>query len=240
MFQRKWSLFFFKYCVRFFFFTGIISLGPRRPTSYAALDNENVYVNFEFLSTSNAATITKFYLTSNVVFEDEVLDIAVVELKPGPELPPPFRNFAQPQPGSKFTFVGHPFGEPKQLNQVDGLLAVSEHDKQEAVVWSRRVAGIDGFAGLDTPGRILFHCSFKKGGSGSPGIAVVGEQAVVVTVLLHGYPDWFYDPNFDQNIKNNVGNQQRIEQGVSMRDLYFKMQDVNADLRDAIFGRPNE
>lgn len=62
----------------------------------------------------------------------------------------------------------------------------------------------------------------------------------MVTVLLHGYPDWFYDPNFDQNIKNNVGNQQRIEQGVSMRDLYFKMQDVNADLRDAIFGRPNE
>ena len=224
----------------FFFFTGIISLGPRRPTSYAALDSENVYVNFNFLSTSNTATITKFYLTSNVVFEDEVLDIAVVELKPGPELPPPFRNFSQPQPGSKSTFVGHPSGEPKQLNQVDGLSAVNEPIKEEAVEWSSRLARYDGFAGMDAPGRILFTCSFQKGGSGSPGIALIGEQAVVVTVLLHGYPDWFYDPNFDQNIKNSIGNQQRIEQGVSMKDLYFRMRDVNTVLRDAIFGRPNE
>lgn len=219
---------------------GIISLGARRPTTFAALDNENVFVNFDFLS-RNTATIRKFHLSSNVVFEDDVLDIAVVELKAGAhEFPPPFCNFAQAQPNIKFKFVGHPFGEPKQLNEVDGLLAVSPETKEEAVTWSRQVAGLDGFAGMEIPGRVLFHCSFQKGGSGSPGIAVVEGQAVVVTVLLHGYPDWFYDPNFDQDIKNRVANQQRIEQGVSMMDLYLKMHAVNRDLCYAIFDRANE
>ena len=218
----------------------MISLGRGPPTPFAALDNEDVYVNFDFLS-SNTMTIRKFYLTSNVVFDDEELDIAVVELKPAQQpFPLPFPNFAQAQPNSKFTFVGHPFGEPKQLNQVEGLEAVSPETKEEAVAWSREVAGIDGFAGIDTPGRILFHCSFQKGGSGSPGIAMVGQQAVVVTVLLHGYPEWVYDPNFSQEIKNRVENKQRIEQGVSMMDLYLKMHAVNSDLCYAIFGRPNE
>ena len=174
------------------------------------------------------------------MFEDEVLDIAVVELKAAREFPPPFRNFGQAQPNSKFTFVGHPFGEPKQMNQVDGLSAVSTETKAEAVAWSREVASYDGFAGMETSGRIMFHCSFQKGGSGSPGIAVVGEQAVVVTVLLHGYPDWFYDPNFDQDIKNRVANQQRIEQGVSMIDLHYKIHEVNSDLCNEIFARANE
>ena len=223
-----------------FFLTGIISLGPQRPTTFAALDSENVYINFDYLS-NNTEGARKFYLTSNVVFEDKDLDVAVVAMKPTTGFPPPFRHFGQAKPNNKFTFVGHPFGEPKQLNQVDGLLAVSLQTKAEAVAWSRGVSGTDdGFDGIDTPGRILFHCSFEKGGSGSPGIALVGRQAVVVTVLLHGYPNWYYDPNFDQGIKNRVTNQQRIEQGVNMADLYLKMREVNRDLCDAIFGSSSE
>ena len=52
------------------------------------------------------------------------------------------------------------------------------------------------------------------------GIAVVGNTPMVVTVLLHGYPDWFYDPNFDKRIKDTVQNQQRIEKGVLMESLH--------------------
>ena len=181
-----------------------------------------MYVEFGYLT--NTSVTEKVYFTSNVMFENEKLDVAIVELQEseGQTLPVPLTVSPNTLTGTRprFTFVGHPGGEFKQLNPVDGFVEVDNYQKETASTWSNIVAKTDGYEGIDNPGRILFHCSFQKGGSGSPGIAVVGNTPVVVTVLLHGYPDWFYDPNFDKRIKDTVHNQQRIEQGVLMESLH--------------------
>ena len=96
--------------------------------------------------------------------------------------------------------------------------------------------GTNGYLGIGCEGRILFHCSFERGGSGSPGIAIVGNRATAVTVLLCGYPGWFYEPEVDQNIKITVPNNYRIEQGIRMEYLYRKMLEKVSDICIDIFG----
>ena len=194
-----------------------------------------MYVDFGFLS--NTSTTEKVYLTSNVVFRNEGLDIAIVELRTlrGQTLPGPLTLHKNTLLVDQFTFVGHPGGEIKQLNPIDGFVGLTDDQKKKAVEFSHRFAGTDGFDGIDNPGRILFHCSFQKGGSGAPGLVVVGSIPVVITVLLHGYPDWFYDPKVDKRIKDTVHNHNKIEQGVLMESLYQLLHSEAPDVCEDIF-----
>ena len=202
--------------------TFIFLLGPRIGSDpFAVLANTKVYVDFGFLS--HASTMKKVYLTSAVVFSNESLDIAIVQLKkpPGSQtLPEPLTLCKETLPEDQFTFVGHPGGEVKQLNPINGFVEITNEQKKEAVIFSHKATGTDGYDGIDNPRRILFHCSFQKGGSGSPGLVVVDDIPVVITVLLHGYPDWFYDSKVDKRIKDTVHNHNKIEQGVLMESLY--------------------
>lgn len=218
-----------------------IPLPQTRRGSFAALENNTVYVDFEYLEHNNTRGTKKFYLTSNVAFKNRVLDVAVIELKRGTSnFPPAFHTFSKALPNKTFTLVGHPFGEVKQLNETEGLCEINEQNRRALVDWSRHTAGIDGFAGIEVRERILFHCSFEKGASGSPGVAVVDGRAVVVTMLLHGYPDWVYDPACDPAVKNQATNDRRIEQGVNMLELYNTMHAEDKDLCNAIFGTNEE
>ena len=204
---------------------------------FAVLANtDHVYIDFGFLS--NASKTQKINLSSNVVFKNESLDIAIVELQStgGQSIPVPLTLSPNTLLEDLFTFVGHPGGEFKQLNPIDGFVTLTNDQKKKAVEFSHRVAGANGFGGIDNQGRILFHCSFQKGGSGSPGLVVVGTKAVVITVLLHGYPDWFYDPKVDKRIKDTVHNHNKIEQGVLMESLYKALHaGVHRDVFDDIF-----
>ena len=211
---------------------------------YRVLKNKSVYVDFEYtLPGRQSSDSIKFFLTSNVAFADDEHDVAVVELQknenPNIPFPPEFTRYSMASPNRKFTFIGHPNGKPKLFNDVDGPVQLTAETYQVATAWSLSLCHPTGFNGIEQSSRILFHCSFEKGGSGSPGIDVTdGQEAVVVTMLLRGYPDWYYDPNIDQSLKANVSKNQRIEQGVNMVSLYKKMHTVNTDLCNAIFGHP--
>ena len=208
------------------------------------LKNESVYVDFEYtLHGRQGNDSTKFYLTSNVAFADDEHDVAVVELQKNDNLnipfPPEFTSFSIALPNRQFTFIGHPNGEPKMFNPVDGPVELTKETYQVATDWSLSLGQPTGFNGIDSSSRILFQCSFETGGSGSPGITVrYGQEAVVVTMLLRGYPGWYYDANIDQSLKANISKNQRIEQGVNMFSLYQKMHSVNPDLCIAVFGHP--
>lgn len=208
---------------------------------YHALLRNDVYVDFGHLLPGHQPTeSTKFSLTRNVAFVDDELDVAVIELKaqPGREFPPEFIRFNRAIPEKKFSFIGHPQGDEKLFNQVDGPVQFSPEMYRSAVNWSNDLGQQNGFEGMENRKRLLFHCSFEKGGSGSPGIAIVDGKEAVVTMLLRGYPGWFYDPNLDQTIRDQVGKNQLIEQGVNMVALYDKMNANDISLCYAIFGKP--
>lgn len=83
---------------------------------YTALKNKSVYVDFEYtLPGSQSSSSTKFFLTSNVAFADDEHDVAVIELENNPNFPfpPEFTRYSIASPNRKFTFIGHPNGEPK-------------------------------------------------------------------------------------------------------------------------------
>ena len=202
---------------------------------FAVLENTDVYVDFGFLS--NASTMEKVYLTSNVVFRNESLDIAIVELQTlgSQALPEPLTLCKNTLLEDQFTFVGHPGGEVKQLNPIDGFVEIPDEQKKDAVKVSHILTGRNGYDGIDNPGRILFNCSFQKGGSGSPGLVVVANIPVVITVLLRGYPDWFYDSKVDKRIKDKVETRNKIEQGVLMESLHQLLHKESPKLCEDIF-----
>ena len=208
---------------------------------YTVLENSSVHIDFGFLQSGQPGDDTKrFQLTRNVAFEDVELDVAVIKLqrKPDVDFPEPFTRFSHALHDKTFFLMGHPNGSEKQLNEVKGPVQLNEEQRRIASAWSVHLAGSDGFIGVDHQERLLFHCSFQKGASGSPGIAVRnGKEAVVVTMLLRGFPDWKYDPSVNEVIKAQVGNNQCIEQGVSMYHVYEKMHQVNIDLCVSIFGQ---
>ena len=212
-----------------------------RANKYTVLENSSVHIDFGFLQSGQPGDDTKrFQLTRNVAFEDVGLDVAVIELqrKTDVDFPEPFRRFSQALHDKTFFLMGHPNGSEKQLNQVKGPVQLNEEQRTIASAWSVQLTGSDGFKGVDHQERLLFHCSFQKGASGSPGIAVHnGKEAVVVTMLLRGFPDWKYDPSVNEVIKAKVGNNECIEQGVSMYHVHEKMNKVNIDLCVSIFGQ---
>ena len=209
-----------------------ISLLDHRISSdpFTVLENTDVYVDFGFLS--NTPTTEKVYLTSRVVFSNKALDIAIVELQSsgGQSIPGPLTLSPNTLLEHQFFFVGHPGGEFKQLNPIDGFVKFTKGQMEIAVQFSQKVnpynsvLGTNGYEGIDNPDRILFNCSFQKGGSGSPGLAVVGSEPVVTTVLLHGYPDWFYEPTVAQHKKNEILPGNKLEQGVKMESLHELLQ----------------
>ena len=211
-------------------------------SKYDVLEKSSVYVDFNYNhpnAQSNNADIgnSKFFLKPVVKFENEVLDVAILELKEteGVPFPDAFINFSQALPNEKFTFLGHPQGKPKEHNEVDGPVNLDDETYQKLVEWSMRVDGSNGFVGVNMPERFLFHCSMQHGGSGSPGIAIEGgEKAVVVTMLLRGYPDWYY---CNPQMHTQVAPTQCIEQGVDMVALYKKMHSEDRDLCNTIFGQ---
>ena len=217
-----------------------VEVSHREIHHYIALENNSVYIDFAHMQDGQINDTTKrFRLSRNVVFADPVLDVAIVELQSTDrEFPAEFKKFSQALPGKTFFLMGHPGGAGKELNQIDGPFQMTDEFRQEAADWSRRVHGTDGYLGVDNDKKLLFHCSFQQGASGSPGIAVVnGKEAVVVTMLLRGYPEWKYNPNTPPELLAQVGNNQCIEQGVSMFALYQKLHSQNIDLCVSIFGQ---
>ena len=217
-----------------------VGVSHSRTHPYISLENDSVYIDFGHMQDGQINDTSKrFRLSRNVVFADPELDVAIVELQSTDrEFPAEFKKFSQALPGQTVFLMGHPDGAGKALNKIDGPFQMTHEFRQEAADWSRRLTDTDGFVGVDNDKKLLFHCSFQQGASGSPGISVVnGKEAVVVTMLLRGYPEWKYNPNTPPELLAQVGNNQCIEQGVSMTAVYLKLHSQNNDLCVSIFGQ---
>ena len=92
---------------------------------------------------------------------------------------------------------------------------------------------------LTSPDRFLFHCKSTKGASGAPRVVSHEGGVIVVTMLICGYPDWYYDPAVDGSIRASIPPDSCIEQGTSMASIYQFMEELSPELCREIFGGYN-
>lgn len=72
---------------------------------------------------------------------------------------------------------------------------------------------------LEHPRKIIFHTTFGKGSSGSPGFMIRNDKPCVVLIVRGGTPSCFYD-NVCPGIV--VNDNQKVEYGYAMSDIYKK------------------
>ncbi|KAH3792463.1 hypothetical protein DPMN_145981 [Dreissena polymorpha] len=82
---------------------------------------------------------------------------------------------------------------------------------------------------INNVNRILFNCTSTQGASAAPGVAVRNGVVYVVTMLLCGFPDWYYDSR-SESFRKNFPNNCRVEQGADMTAIEFKAKTDNEKL----------
>lgn len=72
------------------------------------------------------------------------------------------------------------------------------------------------------PRKIMFHTTFNHGSSGSPGVMIRDDEPCVVLMVRGGIPTCVYD-NIFSNHTPLVQDNQKLEYGYAMEDIYEKM-----------------
>lgn len=218
---------------------------------------DNIYVVFNFLKSRNFEERDRFWVKApatknDIPFFDRNTDCIVLELQQSDILPLPFQMFSVPRLDGHFHLIGHSSCEPKHTDKVDVILDPTSNVVQRDIEAVKAASEEflrrngkdttsckfeDGFPNiLNNNDRFLFHTCLGKGASGSPGVLVQENGTlVVVTMLLHGYPDWFYSERCS-DIRQNWNPEYCVEQGANMVSVYNAMLDKNIQLCSEIFG----
>ncbi|XP_060600573.1 uncharacterized protein LOC132754002 [Ruditapes philippinarum] len=232
--------------VKYILDTGYQQVGHNRDP-FESLQNAGVYAIFNFTTDGPVSERQKFRFKAVVPFHDDATDCAVLELEDnsmGTEMPLSFTFFSLPRLNNRFTFIGHSLGSRMEFNHVDRIIDLNSADTQRDIIHVKQTSlqhsGKDYEMPphniLTNPNRFLFHCKFTKGASGSPGVVILPDgRVVVVTMLLCGLPDWYYDPAVQDNVKNSWLKQYCVEQGVNLKSVYEKMFRNNPTLCQQIF-----
>ncbi|XP_052689084.1 uncharacterized protein LOC128167412 isoform X5 [Crassostrea angulata] len=176
-------------------------------------------------------------------FYDKELDVIVLELERHQftevEFPPPIRFFGEIDFNRELHLIGHPGGvQMKEDSQVSPMPR-NEQTHQfilELEKWSvMHFPNNENFySPLHDACKVLLHTTFDRGSSGSPGINIDHEKAIVVLMLSGGVPTCFYD-----GIYTNIPHDKLVEYGVSISDIYNKMEPENPKLCNEIFNTCN-
>ncbi|XP_060600567.1 uncharacterized protein LOC132753999 isoform X2 [Ruditapes philippinarum] len=190
--------------------------------------------------------MTAFHVVSKI--HQNIPDTVVIELADDPEgnqMPPPFELFSGQGVVSEFTLIGHN-GGAMEHNTVDQVIDRDSTTTFSDIQWVKNHSLEQARRGYECPPhsvllnkqRILFHCKFSKGASGTPGIIVQEDgRAVVATMLLCGYPDWYYDIRVEERIRSDWPQEYCIEQGADMISVGKNMAARNPYLYQDIFCR---
>lgn len=213
-----------------------------------ALQDNNVYCIFAHLKRFDSASERRYFFKPVVHFKKEEPDAAVLELvehSDGTPFPPPFQRFGFPNFRGNFNLIGHE-GDIMETNKVDKIIDRSHPRTRQDIAWVVRFNDTKTdqsyeyppYSVLSNESRILFHCQFSKGASGSPGVLVMEDgSVVVVTMLLCGYPNWRYGENVDTQLRSEWLDEHCIEQGADMVKIGRFMLDENQQLYQDIFCR---
>lgn len=241
----------------FYFFSGA------QPDNDASFNEclkalKEMYVVFDYLTPESLTPEKKFYLKridtlADIPFRDGETDCIVLEIQQasGAEMPPPFQVFSYPPLEKGFWFLSHPDGKHMCTEKVSIILKPDAEQTQRDIQFAKQKSdallvsrtkdkSVYKFQSgvFNTPEnlkRLLFHTGLAHGASGSPGVVVRGDGVVaVVTMLLRGYPDWFYCEGCS-DIKQYWDPAYCVEQGANMTCIYNKMKISNPVLCENIF-----
>nr|XP_034314127.1 uncharacterized protein LOC105342660 isoform X4 [Crassostrea gigas] len=172
-------------------------------------------------------------------FYDKELDVIVLELERHQftevEFPPPVRFFGKIDFDRELHLIGHPGGvQMKEDSQVypmprneQTLQFILELEKWSVMHFPNHE---NFYSPLHDACKVLLHTTFDRGSSGSPGINIDHEKAIVVLMLSGGVPTCFYDGKY-----TNIPHDKLVEYGVSISDIYKKMEPENPKLCNEIF-----
>ena len=215
----------------------------RQPLNFERLAHPEVFVNFEFEERHQIGS-SQFSLEPKVLYHNEKLDIAVLQLKTnGMTHPPPLIRFdeftREIHEKDPIYLIGHSESKMKSMNCVLKYWEPFEHRINELTTWSEEEFDLKhgfGYTGIGKDNRLHFKCSFRHGASGCPGLLVrPGGEVTVVTVLLRGFPDFYYFDNFTDEERSRVPIGKLIQQGSNMKSIMDDMKTINEDLYEEIF-----
>lgn len=197
------------------------------------MDCDRVKIEFErkkYLNREDQNKIFNFQPT--IAYSGDEYDVAVLELKPhvaNAPFPKALEFFGEVCDG-EIHLVGHPGGrQMKEDSEVKPFWLPRHADPIDEYIgslslWSKTTFPnrVDYYEDLlvEKPRKIMFHTTFDKGSSGSPGFMLRNEKPCVVVMVRGGTPSCFYD-NLFPGIK--VEDNQKVEYGFAMSDIFSKM-----------------
>lgn len=199
-----------------------------------------MYARFNFLTHDPPSETDQIKFKPVLKFEDDELDVAVLELEEPHNFPEKFSVFSGPAANDKVFLIGHPHGERMMLNTMDASYDMTMEKygvlKEASIKHCSKEYDLPHPNTLTNLDRYLLNCKFTKGASGAPGVVVQEDGTViVVTMLLRGYPDWYYDPDLPEELRISWPQDFCIEQGANMNSVYFKMKEREPELCTDIF-----
>lgn len=210
-------------------------------------NSEEIFIDFQYHQHKRPASDHLKFSVTSVEYHSPELDIAVLKLKKkeNEAFPPPLTYFKEIDPkhyGKPIYFVGHTGGEPKEDDRKITIWNPYPWRMNKLRDWSQKTFHTDGYSGMDDPQKLIFDCSFRHGASGSPGISHGIDHdhkdiPVVVTVLLRGFPDFYYFTDFTESDKARVPPEMLKQQGVRIGAVMNHMKQIHSLLYENIFCR---
>ncbi|CAC5419694.1 unnamed protein product [Mytilus coruscus] len=197
-------------------------------------------VDFDYISEKSQRF---FKVEPRVLFMDESLDVAVLQLKPDnqKQFPPPLQKFYKLNPkkdeDKHIYLISHNKGIKKEVNSGIGIWNPTEKRMEDLERFCQKYGQQNGYIELDRKDRIVIQCEFVGGASGSPGIVIFNNVAHVVFVYIRGFPSFYYSKQFTGEKKRKYPSEKLLQQGVNIGDLFDTMSKkaVNLTLRNEIF-----
>lgn len=207
--------------------------------------NSTLSIQFHYQHANDTDKIgSYFYFKESILYQNEHLDVVVLELMDNSarsNLPAPLNYFCRIMRNEKAYMYGHPKGSVSKEDPDIEVVHVDANKLESAKQWSLENFGENGYHGVQDENRVLFHCKFTHGASGSPGIYTMDyeEKSRVAWMFLKGYPTYFYEKNLPTQKKELLKDEYLIEQGVKMEAIWKVMSSENPDLCNKIFVNHN-
>ncbi|XP_063425016.1 uncharacterized protein LOC134708428 isoform X2 [Mytilus trossulus] len=192
---------------------------------------------------SKDSDLNVFKLEPQVMYKNEVLDVAVLKLKreKNKNFPPPLDLFESLDPEKDddkvIYLIGHNKSDEKTFNFGIGLWTPTETKMKGMEKFCEEYGKPNGYIGLDRKDRLVIKCEFVSGASGCPGVVIYKDKAYVVLVYIRGFPDFYFSQQFPERKREEFPKERLLQQGVNIGSVFKTMTEnaVHLGLRNEIF-----
>ncbi|XP_062611607.1 uncharacterized protein LOC134273332 isoform X2 [Saccostrea cucullata] len=198
------------------------------------LDHTRIFIQFERkISHQNLEERNTFNFERSVHYIHDGFDVAILELKrhhlSDIGFPPALSSFSTIQQfPSEVHLIGHPGGvQMKEDSEVYPGIIKPNNDVDKYIEYLSQWSvgyfpdGVDYYGELrDPPRKILFHTTFDRGSSGSPGVILRQQRPSVVLIVRGGAPACFYENKFPDLL---IEDKKKVEYGYAMEDIHQDM-----------------